>query len=390
MEDEAMDLNELYEDFRADYDDVIRAINVALAKWDEGKDSVFATIKRIRDDAYESDLLLAANELARHEKGTKERELALHIFSTSRYRTLKNSLIYAELLVEESPDKSRKIIHEAIKEEWNEDFILEEIVKLCDHENPILVDQAHKELILMANLGNPDALHRLGYSYYYGKSGFEKDWTKAHKWWKKSADKGNEYSMLEVALMYEHAQGIRRNRNKAFLYTKMAADAGYLRALTNLGYCYYWGIGTKKDVTAAVDCFQRVLDKKNCEVASHNLAERYYAGEGVEKNYAQAIYLHQKAARKGYPDSITRLGYMRIHGEGFPKNEKLGVSYLRKAIKLGGARALCELGKCYEYGTGVPKNWNKAMQLYEKSAEAGYKHTRSEVARLKKKMQNTQ
>lgn len=386
MEDGSIVLDGDVEDWGPDYDEVVRDIYKALEKWDVGKKHVFDAVEKNREDAYESDVLLVAKELARHEKGTKEQELALYLFSTSDWLSWEDSLIYAELLLEGSPEEACKIIHTALEDEWDDAFCLDEIVKLCDHENPVMVNQAHKELIQMAKGGYLDALHRLGYSYYYGKSGFEKDWSKAYKWWKKSADKGNEYSMLEVALMYEHAQGTRRNRNKAFHYTKMAADKGYLRALTNLGYCYYWGIGTKKDVSAVVDCFQRVLDKENCEVASHNLAERYYAGEGVVQNYAQAIYLHQKAARKGYPDSITRLGYMRIHGEGFPKNEKLGVSYLRKAIKLGGARALCELGKCYEYGTGVPKNWKKAMELYEQSAEAGYKHTRSEISRLKRKM----
>jgi len=390
MEEETIVLKELDDDRGTDYNEVARGIYDTLEKWDESKECVFDAIEKIREDALESDVLLVAKELARHEKGTKERALALHLFSTSDWRSWGDSLIYAELLVEDSPEEACKVIHTALDWEWDEDFCLDEIVKLCDHANPVMVKQAHKELIKMANDGYLDALHRLGYSYYYGKSGFEKDWTKAYKWWKKSADMGNEYSMLELALMYEHSQGTRRNRNKAFLYTKMAADKGYLRALTNLGYCYYWGIGTKKDVSAAVDCFQRVLDKKNCEVASHNLAERYYAGEGVVQNYAQAIYLHQKAARKGYPDSITRLGYMRIHGEGFPKNEKLGVSYLRKAIKLGGVRALCELGKCYEYGTGVPRNWKKAMELYEQSSKAGYKHTRSEISRLVRKMKRAE
>lgn len=377
------------EDEISDYDEVARKIYEALEKWDEGKEQVFAAIEKFRDVPNESAVLLTAKELARHDKGTKERELALYLFSTSDWRSWADSLIYAELLVEETPEEACSVIHDALDWEWEEDR-LDAIVNLCDHENPIFVEQAHKELLLMAKQGYLDALHRLGYSYYYGKSGFEKDWPKAYKWWKKSADKGNKYSMLAVALMYEHAQGTRRNRNKAFLYTKMAADKGCLRALTNLGYCYYWGIGTEKDASAAVDCFQRVLAEKDCEVAAYNLAERYFSGEGVEQNYEKAIYFHRKAARKGYPDAIAQLGHMYIHGDGLPKNEKLGVSYLRKAIKLGGALALYYLGQCYEDGTGVPKNWKKAMELYERSEIAGFNGAQSGISGLKKKMKRAE
>ena len=368
------------------YQSTVKGIQEALEKWETDRESAYSIIKSVRKTSWEWDVLDIAEELSQQEKGTKERELAIYLISTSRHRYYDTSLQLAELLANESPTKACEVIHKALKK-LDEEERLDRINYLCEHELPLFVEQAHKELRQMAIRGNTDAMHRLGYSYYYGESGYEKDWKLAYKWWKKSADLGNSHSMLELSIMLEHGEGIRCNRKKAFEYVKAAADAGLLRALTNLGYCYYWGIGTKKDVNAAVDCFKRVLEQKDCEVAAHNLAERYYAGEGVEQNYERAIELHRMAAKKEYPDSITRLGYMYIHGEGFPKNVKLGISYLRRAIKLGGARALCELGICYERGTGVPQNWEKAMELYEQSAANGYRFSRPEISRLMRKMQ---
>ena len=93
-----------------------------------------------------------------------------------------------------------------------------------------------------------------------------------------------------------------------------------------------------------------------------------------------------RCAHSGIPDAICRIAYVSIHGEGVKLNVAKGIHYLHRAAKLGSAMALCELGKCYEYGTGVPQNLQKAMELYTRSAEQGYRYTKRESSRLKRKM----
>ena len=368
------------------FDPVGDEIKIALMKWEADKEGAQTVIKKIREWAWENELLEEAQELVLHDKGTNEWELGLYIFSSSRERAIKDSIKYAELILEGSPTKACRVIHDALKRE-SECERLDEIVELCEHEEPLFVKLAHKELRQMAISGNLDALHRMGYSYYWGKSGFVKDSRKAYYWWKKSADQGNEYSMHELSILYIDGDGTRCNYKKAYHYAKASAEAGCPEGICLLGFCLYWGYGTKRDFVGAVDCFQRAIALGEREVAAHNLAERYREGEGVEKDYEKALYYHRMAAEVKYPDSICCLGIMHILGQGIPIDYASGVKLLRRAEKLGSTRARFELGKCYEKGFGVPQNWNKAIEFYTPLAEEDYPGARGYLARLKRKIQ---
>lgn len=313
------------------------------------------------------------------------RQLAVYIFSSVRNRLIRHTLCYAELLAECHIEKACRIIREALKNE-PEQARYDVISELCRSTVKPFVNLAHRELKRMALRGNKSAMRLLGYSYFRGLKGFARNYRQAFRWWKMGADAGCKICMLEVSLMYEHGEGIRPNRKKAFLYVRESACQDYLPAVCNLGYCYYWGIGTQRDFALAADCFRKAIELGDVTVSAHNLAERYYSGEGVEKDYEKAIYYHRMAARHRYPDSICRLGYMNIHGEGMAVNIKNGLRLLRQSVKLGGARALCELGTCYEKGLGVPKNLQKAMQLYAESDRKGYHAARRCMSHLKRKM----
>lgn len=313
------------------------------------------------------------------------RQLAAHIFSTVKNRRIMHTLCYAELLAECNIEKACRLIREALKKE-SEQKRYEVMQELCRSTVKPFVNLAHRELKRMALRGCKSAMRLLGYSYFRGQNGFIKSDKQAFRWWKMGADAGCEVCMLEVSLMYEHGEGMRPNRKKAFLYVQKSARKDYLPAVCNLGYCYYWGIGTQRNFALAVDCFRKAIELGDVTVSAHNLAERYYSGQGVEKDYEKAIYYHRMAARHRYPDSICRLGYMNIHGEGMPVNIKNGLRLLRQSVKLGGARALCELGKCYEQGLGVPKNLQKAMQLYAESDRKRYPEAKRCMSRLKRKM----
>lgn len=314
-----------------------------------------------------------------------DNEIALYIFEHVPHRDTEQSLCYAELLAETNVEKALRIVHAALKNEAY-DTRLDKIVELCEHENSYLVEQAHKELQGMANRGYLDAMYRLAYSYYWGKSGYEKDARKAFKWWKMCADRGDATAMHEISVLYIDGEGTRKNYKKAFQYAKSSAEAGDADGLNQLGFCLYWGYGTERDFVAAVDCFRRAIDRGETIVAAHNLAERYRTGEGVNQDFEQALLYHNMAARKKYPDSICCIGIMHVQGQGMPVNYKEGVRLLRRAVKLGSTLALFELGKCYENGLGVRENWHKALSLYEQSLESLDDSPKAFISRLKRKL----
>lgn len=324
-----------------------------------------------------------------HGNETKEQnqELAFFIFCTIPARNLDHSISDAYLIAETDVQKACFLIRKALKHASleNEDY---EILSLCNSRVPEFVNLAQSFLLKLARRGNIHAQIILGDSYYNGANGFDLDKRQSIHWRQLAADKGDVRCMFNIAIMYGNGEGIRKNPKKAVYYAGVAAEMGYAEAYGQLGYYHYWGIGTKKDDVAAVECFRKSIAMGEKTVAAHNLAERYRQGEGVEKDYAQAIYYHSMAARRKYPDSICCLGIMHTNGQGMPRNETKGVRLLRRAQKLGSLRAALELGKCYDRGIGVPQNWKKAMAIYAELAEECYPESRSLLSQLKSKMKS--
>ena len=79
-----------------------------------------------------------------------------------------------------------------------------------------------------------------------------------------------------------------------------SADAkqGCKLAQCDLGNCYYYGKGVKKDFTQAAYWYQKAAEQGYAE-AQFNLGALYFHGRGVTQDYVQAVYWHQKAAEIG-------------------------------------------------------------------------------------------
>ena len=158
--------------------------------------------------------------------------------------------------------------------------------------------------------------------------------------------------------------------------------------------------------------------------AEYFLGEAHDFGEhGLSKDYAQAKYWYERAARHGDIEAQTNLGYMYAHGNGMPVDGKKAIAWYKlasqngsylamgnlayfylegifmdapdpemavklyeKAIKLGLAKDcykyMYDLGSCYEKGRGVAPNLKKAIQLYEKSAKFGSGLAKKALRRL--------
>jgi TPR repeat protein len=76
------------------------------------------------------------------------------------------------------------------------------------------------------------------------------------------------------------------------------------------------------------DKFKDLLAKATCgnAAAQKNVANQYYNGKKVEKNYEKAVYWYTKAAEQGNAAAQTNLGMCYGSGEGVEKD-------LEKAIR---------------------------------------------------------
>lgn len=174
--------------------------------------------------------------------------------------------------------------------------------------------------------------------------------------------------------MYCFGECVRKNGKKAFQYYQEAMELGCNSAVNNLGNCYYWGIGCKKDDAKAVELFRRAIAAGDKDCAAYNLAYRYRKAEGTEKDYAQAWKYFRMAALYGYTYAYHTMGDMALNGEGLPKKAPaMALRYYRRGIKAGD-RKHCHAGlaRCYELGLGMKKNLRKAYGHLLQALAAGY------------------
>ena len=116
--------------------------------------------------------------------------------------------------------------------------------------------------------------------------------------------------------------------------------------------------------------------------AQNNLGLCYYNGEGVPKDFKQAVYWWKKAADQGYAIAQFNLGNRYAYGEGVPNDFKQAVYWYRKAADQGLAEAQFNLGFCYENGVGVAKNLVEALKWYRKAADQGKAKAKTRAERI--------
>ena len=205
-----------------------------------------------------------------------------------------------------------------------------------------------------AELGQPWA------QLYYGGTlkkgvGVEQNPTAAVEWFRKSAEQNCAIAFYELGVCYENGEGVERNLDEAEVWYKKALDAGIgeeakaalervgklkaeatpeaeavelykkameyfdrqdkdvecaelLRQSAELGFVWAQlfygrflckGIGTALDPASAVGWFHKAADQ-NCAEAFYELGVCYENGEGVERDFDQAIEWYRKAVAGGF------------------------------------------------------------------------------------------
>lgn len=187
-----------------------------------------------------------------------------------------------------------------------------------------------------ASKGINDCCQLLGYLYYLGQHGFEKNYAEAVKW-------------LEKTLPGKELGG------KNYQY---------------LGYCYSeGGNGIIKDEKRAFQYFLEGAKYEN-ESCSYALAISYYNGDGCEKNRSTAL----KYAEKLY--NINKNNYAIIYMSclngvavdyNLKGNYNLALQYLDKAIQVKPTEALLYSNKAENYIK--LNNYKEAVKMWKKALE---------------------
>jgi TPR repeat protein len=143
-----------------------------------------------------------------------------------------------------------------------------------------------------------------------------------------------------------------------------------IRAWFENGQKYYHGNGVAQNYAEAVKWYEKAAEHGKVE-AQNSLAFCYYYGQGVEVNYEKAAKWWQKGAENGYSIAQSNFAFCYESGKGIKQDYAKAVEWYEKAAAQNHAGAQNNLGSCYKDGRGVEQNYKKAIECYTKSAENG-------------------
>lgn len=159
------------------------------------------------------------------------------------------------------------------------------------------------------------------------------------------AEEGDREAQFQLAQTYYNGQGVTRNLSRASYWYRQAAVAGHTAAQTQLGWMYTRGIGTATDRKEAARWFKLASE----------------AGDPRAQNY---------------------LGWAYVQGWGVPTDYALARYWLEKSAAANDRIGLYNYGVLHERGFGAPADIDTAIELYRRSASAGYAGAREALQRL--------
>lgn len=252
-----------------------------------------------------------------------------------------------------------------------------------------------------AGLGYEWGQYNLAYLYEIGE-GVKKDYNLAVQWYRKAAEEGLAAAQYAIGYMYEKGRGLTIDYARAAKWYRKAAKQGDINSMFSLSKIYEEGKGVTQDYSEAAKWYILAIKKeesdsdivdKNNRHRSENarlfyfIAEMYYYGNGVTRDFVEAIKWYEKAAKKNFPDALYSLGIMYENGEGVKESSTEAINYYYKAAILNNRNAfealknLAEegeidaqyyLGELFSNGYGVPLDYSKALYWYVQAANMSH------------------
>ncbi|NLY84409.1 MAG: trypsin-like serine protease, partial [Acholeplasmataceae bacterium] len=106
--------------------------------------------------------------------------------------------------------------------------------------------------------------------------------------------------------------------------------------------------------------------------AQVKLGIKYYTGDGVTKDYAEAARWYQKAAAKTNSTALFNLGFLYAFGQGVPKNQELAAKFMRQAADQGDATMQLMLGRLFYKSNVLPLDHAEAAYWFNEAAQQGH------------------
>jgi TPR repeat protein len=186
---------------------------------------------------------------------------------------------------------------------------------------------------------------------------------------------------------------------------RMRAYLGSVTAQKTLAQKYYDGQGVVRDYQESLKWFQKAADQGDKD-AQYELGKWYYSGVWVTRDYAEAFKWFQRAADQGDMDAQYQLGRLYYRGEGVSQDYPEALKWFQKAAEQGNieaqrlkdslsqfmdmqkkaeqgvANAQFELSHMYYSGEFVSKNNTEAFKWLQKAAEQADKDAQLRLGQM--------
>lgn len=213
-----------------------------------------------------------------------------------------------------------------------------------------------KELSVLAEKGDTEAMYELGKKLYAGK-GVAKSYEKAMRAFEEGAEKGHVGCCYELGTMLVGGIGCEADDARAAEMFRKAADGGDVHAMFELGAMYAQGRGVKKNYVKAM----RYLRKANVLPEASAMLD-------------EAIAWWRPAAEARIPEGEYWYGVCLINGYGVTPDYTVGFNWIYQAALSDHLKAIDAMVQIYEGGIGVPEDKGKAefwRERYRKVAGVG-------------------
>jgi len=183
-----------------------------------------------------------------------------------------------------------------------------------------------------------------------------------------AADAGYAAARYALADLYEHADGVERDYEKALSAFQRAASAGMSNAAVRIGRMHADGHGVPQNFATAREFYSNAA-KAGSGFGLVSLGYMAESGHGEKRDAAQALAYYRQAAQAGWPDALAAIGFAHEQGNGVEPNPNEAVRFYRLAFEAGSITGANNLGWALGNGIGVDKDEAEALRLYRLAAD---------------------
>ncbi len=235
--------------------------------------------------------------------------------------------------------------------------------------NAALTNEQVDSLKTVADAGNVDAQYNLGLAFYFG-NGVDVNNDLAHHYLELAALQGDPTAQYTLAELQDLGYFTTRYDDQETLkWYKKSADQGHHRAQFRYGQRLLGSRDlTDQQIAEAIAYLTKAAEAGDVRALS-DLGEYYEEGRYVSQNHNKAMEYFLKAAEGGNAYCYGWAGQIYFNGDGVPQDKAKGIEWWKKGWEdYKDGFCAYALGYSYENGDGVPANRQEAIKWYRLGA----------------------